>query len=488
MPETVFEPVIGLEIHVQLNTATKLFCGCAADSAAAPNTNICPVCTGQPGSLPVLNRKAVELAVRAAAALDCEISERSVFSRKNYFYPDCPRNYQISQYDKPLALRGRIRIETGPAEHTAEKIIGITRVHVEDDAGKSLHAIGSAELDYTLVDFNRAGVPLIEIVSEPDMRSPDEAYSYLAALKNALVWSGVSSCDMEKGELRVDVNLSLRPAGQERFGTKVELKNLNSFKAVKDALHHEITRQAAVLNSGGIIMQETRLWDEKAGQTVLMRIKEDAHDYRYFPEPDLVPLAPAPGWVAEIKAALPELPQARRARFIRDYALGPYDAGVLLGDRATGDYFEAVMRAGKLPAKTAANWIGTNMLAKLNSEKLTAAGSKIRPEALAELLALIEAGRISATTGKEVFERMWATGKAAADIVAESGLAQVSDDGALRDWAKAAIAANPKAVEDLKSGNEKAISALVGFIMRQSKGKANPGLANKIIRELTGRA
>lgn len=486
MPDTVFEPVIGLEIHVQLNTRTKMFCSCPTDSSASPNTNICPVCTGQPGALPVLNKKAIELAIKAAAALNCHITERSVFARKNYFYPDCPRNYQISQYDKPLALRGHIKIETGTPDKPSEKSIGITRVHVEDDAGKSLHAVGSAELDYTLVDYNRSGMPLIEIVSEPDMRSPEEAYAYLTALKNALVWAGVSNCDMEKGELRVDVNISLRPLGQEKFGTKIELKNLNSFKAVKDSLHSEIVRQTKALNSGETLRQETRLWDEKTGTTVLMRIKEDAHDYRYFPEPDLVPLAPEAAWISAIVAGLPELPQARKSRFVKDYALTPYDAGVLVTDRAIGDYFEAVMKAGKFSSKTAANWIGTNIMGKLNAEKLTADCSKVNPAGLAELLAMVEEGKISVKIGKDVFEKMWSTGASASKIVAESGMTQVSDEDSLRDWAKAAIAANPKAVEDLKSGNEKAIGALVGFMMRQSKGKANPGLANKIIKELIG--
>ncbi len=486
MPQTAFEPVIGLEIHVQLNTETKMFCACPADSSALPNTNICPVCTGQPGSLPVLNGKAVEMAVKAAVALECDIPDRSVFSRKNYFYPDCPRNYQISQYDKPLALRGRVNIETGGQDAVTEKTIGITRVHMEDDAGKSLHAVGSAALDYTLVDFNRAGMPLIEIVSEPDMRSPEEAYAYLTALKSALVWAGVSNCDMEKGELRVDVNVSLRPVGQEKFGTKVELKNLNSFKAVKDSLHHEIVRQAAVLNSGGTIHQETRLWDDAASQTVLMRTKEDAHDYRYFPEPDLVPLAPARAWIDEIKAALPELPQARKARYIKDYGLSAYDAGVMIADADLGVYFEAAMKTGKAPSKSVANWIGTNILAKLNAAKITAAESRVTAENLAELLGLIETGKISVKIAKDVFEKMWETGGTAASIVEAFGMTQVSDEGALRQWAQEAINANPKAVEDLKGGNDKAIGALVGYIMRQSKGKANPGLVNKIIKELIG--
>ncbi|MFA5160738.1 MAG: Asp-tRNA(Asn)/Glu-tRNA(Gln) amidotransferase subunit GatB [Elusimicrobiales bacterium] len=474
---TEFETVIGLEIHVQLNTESKLFCSCLSGAAdAKPNTSICPVCTAQPGTLPVLNRKAVELAIKAALALNCKINERCVFARKNYFYPDLPKGYQISQYELPLASGGGISI--------GEKTIGITRLHMEEDAGKLLHAIGSAELDYSLVDFNRCGAPLAEIVSEPDMRSPDEAYAYLTALKAALQWAGISNCDMEKGELRADVNVSVRPRGQEKFGVKAEIKNLNSFKAVKDSLAHETDRQIALIKSGGKVTQETRLWDDREGKTFPMRSKEEAHDYRYFPDPDLVPLSPSRELVEGLKASLPELPDARRKRIAREYSVSDYDAGVLTLEKPLADYFETAMKAEKIPAKPLVNWLTNDLLGRLNADKRAVSDSPVAPQRLAELVALVESGKISGKMGKEVFEKAYSSGQSPREIVEAAGLSQVSDASLLEAWAKEAIAANGKAAADFRAGNEKAAGALVGFVMKKSGGKANPAALNAMIRKL----
>jgi aspartyl-tRNA(Asn)/glutamyl-tRNA(Gln) amidotransferase subunit B len=480
------EPVIGLEIHVQLNTKTKLFCSCATGAAdAKPNTSICPVCTGQPGTLPVLNAAAVDLGIKAGIALNCRINPRSVFARKNYFYPDLPKGYQISQYELPLAEHGAVEILSGaPGEEPKRKNIGITRVHMEEDAGKLLHSIGSTELDYSLVDFNRCGMPLVEIVSEPDMRSPEDAYAYLTSLKAIMQWTGVSSCDMEKGELRVDVNLSLRPRGREKFGTKVEIKNLNSFKAVKDSLTYEIGRQAAAINSGEIIVQETRLWNDAEGKTAPMRSKEAAHDYRYFPDPDLVPLAPPADHIEHIRTAMPELPAKRRDRMASQYSLSDYDAGVLVTEKPLADYFEAAMKAEKISAKPLVNWLTTELLGRLNADKKDIEHSPLAATKLAELVSLIESGKISGKMGKDVFDEAYKTGKAPNDIVAASGMSQVSDEAQIADWGREAIAANPKAVEDFKKGNERAIGALVGAVMKKSKGKANPAVLNEVLRKL----
>lgn len=481
MSDTAFETVIGLEIHVQLNTRTKMFCSCPTEpDQGKPNTSICPVCTGQPGVLPVLNAKAVEMATKAALALGCRINKRSIMARKNYFYPDLPKGYQISQYEQPLAEHGFVTIEDGGET----KKIGITRLHIEDDAGKSLHAIGSQELDCTLIDFNRCGMPLAEIVSEPDMRSPEQAYKFLTTLKTLMQWVGASSCDMEKGELRVDVNLSVRPKGQKALGTKVELKNLNSFKAVKDALAYESARQIKEVSSGGKIIQETRLWDDNSGSTAPMRSKEEAHDYRYFPDPDLVPLAPADAWVEELRKSLPELPDARKARFASAYSLGDYDAEVLTSSAQLADYFEAVVSGGKASAKTASNWIQTELLGRLNAAKLEIGASPISAKNLSGLVAAVDSGKISGKMGKDVFEQMWTSGKSAEELIEKSGLSQVSDAGQLKTWAEQAVAANPKAAQDYRSGNEKAIGSLVGGVMKLSKGKANPGLVNEILKEV----
>lgn len=477
-----YELVSGLEVHAQLATKTKLFCACPAGSfGAKANTSVCPVCTGQPGVLPVLNKRAVELAFSAALALDCKLAPVSIFARKNYFYPDLPKAYQISQYEEPFSRDGGIDIRLPDGR---VKRVRIHRIHMEEDAGKLLHAIGSEELNHSLVDFNRGGTPLIEIVSEPDIFSPDEAFAYLTALKEIILYTGASRCDMEKGEMRCDVNVSVRPKGSKSLGTRTETKNLNSFKAVKDAIVYEFRRQVEVLSSGGKIVQETRLWDAAKGASKSMRSKEEAHDYRYFPDPDLKPLVAAPAWVAEIKAALPELPAKRRERFVAAYKLSPYDAEVLVSDKALAGYFEAAV-AGLEPSavKTAVNWITTELLGMLNAENLPVGESKIKASSLGELVGLIADGTLSSKLAKEAFAGMWKTGKGAKAVAAELGLSQVSDEGPIRAWVAEALAANPKAVEDLKAGKERAAGAIVGAVMKLSKGKANPALVNRLIQE-----
>ncbi|MBI5883687.1 MAG: Asp-tRNA(Asn)/Glu-tRNA(Gln) amidotransferase subunit GatB [Elusimicrobia bacterium] len=480
MSQPDFELVAGLEVHCQLATRTKLFCGCVnGASGAEANTAVCPVCTGQPGSLPVLNKAAVELAFKAALALDCGLAGTSVFARKNYFYPDLPKAYQISQYAEPLAKGGAVVFTAGGVAKKAR----LQRIHLEEDAGKLLHAIGSRELDCTLVDFNRCGSPLIEIVSEPDIFSGSEAHAFLAALKEILLYAGVSHCDMEKGELRCDANISVRRKGDAALGTKVEIKNLNSFKAVKEALDHEFSRQVGVIEAGGRIVQETRLWDVEKRRTELMRSKEDAHDYRYFPDPDLAPLVAEPRWVEAVKASLPELPAARRMRYTEAFGLSGYDAEVLTSDRALGDYFEGAAK-GLAPeaVKTCVNLITTDLLGRLNAESLPVGRCPLAPGALGSLAGLIHKGTLSTKLAKEVFSKAWDTGKAPEALVAELGLAQVSDEGQVREWVKAACSANAQAVADLKSGNGRAIGALVGAVMKLSKGKANPLLVNRRAR------
>ena len=478
---------VGLEVHAHLGTASKLFCPCPADSfGREPNSCVCPVCTGQPGVLPVLNRRAVELAARAALALGAEPLRVSVFARKNYFYPDMPKNYQISQYEEPLAAGGAVRLPDG-------KEIRIRRVHIEEDAGKLLHAIGSEELSCSLVDFNRAGIPLIEIVSEPDLGSPEEAFAYLGELKAVLQYCGVSRCDMEKGELRCDANVSVRTEGSAALGAKVEVNNLNSFRAVKDALAYEHRRQAELLERGGRVEPETRLFDADTGRTEPMRTKEEAHDYRYFPEPDLPPLVLDPAYVDGIRKGLPELPAQRRARFIREYGVSPYDAGVLTADRDLAGYFESVVAAAQGPqsperdvfhlAKAAANWIGSELLAKLREERMSPADSRVPAAHLAELLSLMDDGTLSGKLGKEVFARMWESGASQAEIVAASGLRQVTDESEVGRWVDEAMAENPAAVADLKDGKGKAAGALVGAVMKKSAGKANPALVQRLIKE-----
>ena len=474
-----YEPVIGLEVHVQLKTKTKAFCACSTQFGNLPNSNTCPVCLGLPGALPVLNRAARDLAVRAALALGCQIQERSVFARKNYFYPDLPKGYQISQYELPLALEGSLEIEA----EGAKKRIGITRVHMEEDAAKNLHE-GFPDSDrWSYIDYNRCGMPLIEIVSEPDIRTPAEAYSYLTTLKQILEYTDVSDCNMEEGSLRCDANVSVRLRGAPKFGTKVEAKNLNSFRYLAHALEYEIERQIGVLESGGAITQETRLWNVAAGRTESMRTKEFAHDYRYFPDPDLLPVNAATTLVEQIRGEMPELPGAKRARFIQDYGLSAYDAGVLTSTRALASYFEAVVQAGA-NAKNAASWISVELLRRLNDAGKTIEECPVAPKALAELLGVVERGEITAASGKKVFSEMFDTGKKAAEIIAAGGMAQITDSSAIETIARAIVAKSPDNVAKYKSGNEGVFKFFVGQVMRETKGQANPQMVNDIVKRV----
>ncbi len=474
-----YEAVIGLEVHVQLKTRTKAFCGCSTRFGDAPNSNTCPVCLGLPGALPVFNRKALELATRAGLALNCTIQERSVFARKNYFYPDLPKGYQISQYELPLATGGWLDAEV----NGAKKRIGITRLHMEEDAAKNLHE-GFPDSDkWSYIDYNRGGTPLAEIVSEPDIRTPAEAYSYLNTLKQVLQYTDVSDCNMEEGSLRCDANVSVRLRGAPKFGTKVEAKNLNSFRYVEDALKYEIARQIGVLEGGGMIVQETRLWNVAAGRTESMRSKEFAHDYRYFPDPDLLPAVASSAFVAEVKSHMPELPTARVKRFIADYELAPYDAGVLTATRELADYFEAVVRAGA-PAKMAASWISVELLRRLNDAGKDITACPVVPADLAKLLAIVQGGEITAASGKKVFSTMFDTGKKPVEIVAAEGLAQISDTSAIESIARAVIAKSPDNVAKYKSGNEGVFKFFVGQVMKETKGQANPQSVNKILKRV----
>jgi len=473
-----YETVIGLEVHVHLKTKSKLFCGCSTEFGSVPNSNICPVCTGQPGTLPVLNKKAVEFAVLTGLATNCKIAKHSIFARKNYFYPDLPKNYQISQYELPLCEKGFLEIEIDGIP----KKIGITRIHLEEDAGKLLHAIGSQELDYSLVDYNRTGIPLLEIVSEPDISSPDEAYQYLTNLKAILRYIGISDCDMEKGSLRCDANISLRIVGEKKLGTKVELKNMNSFKAIRDALNYEIERQKEALNLNEKIVQDTRLWDEKSGETVSMRSKEQAHDYRYFPEPDLAPVEIDEKFLNDIRKNLVELPKDRKKRFIEKFGFSDYDAGVLTSEKSLADYFESVVNIVNEP-KLISNWITTELLGKLNAENKDIISSPVSSENLAEMIKLISDGTISGKIAKTVFEQMYNTGKSASEIVKEQGLVQISDEKEIEKLVGEAIAENQKAAAEFKAGKQQAIGALVGSVMKKSRGKANPKIVNEILKK-----
>jgi len=476
-----YELIVGLEVHCQLATASKLFCACATDGfGETPNSRICPVCTAQPGALPVLNARAVELAYRAALALECRLNAQSIFARKNYFYPDLPKAYQISQYDQPFSERGRLEIRLKGA---APKTVRLTRIHLEEDAGKLLHEMGALKIDGSLVDLNRAGIPLIEIVSEPDLRTSEEAYAYLVALKEVIRFVGASNCDMEKGEMRCDANVSVRPVGAETFGTRAEIKNLNSFKNVKDAIDHEFRRQVELVEGGGRVAQETRLWNVETQATHPMRSKEDAHDYRYFPDPDLVPLTAPAERVAAIQAAMPELPSAMRARFTAELGLSEYDADVLTGDRAVAEFFQGAVRAAPKDAKTVANLIAGEFLARLNAENKTADAAPFPPAHLGRLAGLVAGGTLSSKGAKDVFARMWETGRDPQALVAELGLSQVSDDKQVMEWVRQALAANEKAAADLRGGKQAAIGAIVGAVMKLSKGKANPALVNKLIKE-----
>jgi aspartyl-tRNA(Asn)/glutamyl-tRNA(Gln) amidotransferase subunit B len=474
-----YEPVIGLEVHVQLKTATKIFCGCSTRFGDPPNSNTCPVCLGLPGSLPVLNKRALELALRASLALNLRIQKNSRFARKNYFYPDLPKGYQISMYELPLATHGFLEIE----HDGASKKIGITRLHLEEDAAKNLHE-GFPDSDRnSYIDYNRCGMPLAEIVSEPDLRSPSEAHAYLSALKQLLEYSDVSDCNMEEGSLRCDANVSVRRRGDERLGTKTEVKNLNSFRYLEHALEYEIERHISVLESGGRISQETRLWNVAEGRSESMRSKEFAHDYRYFPDPDLLPVHVSTNWLTEIQRDMPELPAARRRRFEQEHGLSDYDAGVLTGSRALGDYFEAVIRAGG-PSKASAGWIQTELLRRLNDSGQPVEASPVSPAALAGLLAQIEAGNITGASGKKVFAAMFENGKSAEEIISAEGLAQIQDAGEIERMCREVIEKNPESVAKYRAGNEGVFKSFVGQVMKASRGRANPQLVNEILKRL----
>lgn len=467
-----YEAVIGLEVHIQVRTASKMFCSCPNRFGAEPNTLICPVCMGYPGTLPVPNHEAIRKAVVAGLLTGCEIAHFSKFDRKSYFYPDLVKNYQISQYDLPFCRGGKLRIGgTGfSGAPLPEKWIGITRIHLEEDPAKLNHTGGA-----TGADYNRSGVPLLETVSEPDMRSADEAYAYLTRLKEIMQYGGISDCDMEKGQMRCDVNISLRPVGQQEFGTKIELKNLNSFRAAHRAIEYEYWRQSEILDRGGSISQETRGWNDDTGESYLMRSKEQAHDYRYFPDPDLMPVTLSEQEIEELRTALPELPDAMRRRFVADFGLTEYDAEVLTADRFVAAYFNRGAALAKSP-KLLANWIISELLRELGEAKVAIDDCRIPADALAELVNLIEDKTINGKIAKEVFAEMFATGERAAAIVKAKGLVQVSDSGAIAAVVSQAIAANPAQVEQYKAGNAKVLQYLVGQVMKLSKGKANPQL------------
>jgi aspartyl-tRNA(Asn)/glutamyl-tRNA(Gln) amidotransferase subunit B len=474
-----YEVVIGLEVHAQLLTRTKIFCGCSTRFGDAPNSNVCPVCLGLPGTLPVLNKRAVEMGMRAALALNCTVHEHSRFSRKNYFYPDLPKGYQISQYELPLASGGWIEVQN----KGETKRIGITRLHLEEDAGKSLHEGFPHSGEKTYVDFNRCGTPLSEIVSEPEMRSPLEAYAYLTTLRQILLYTGVSDCNMEEGSLRCDANVSVRLRGAEGFGTKVEVKNLNSFRYLAKALEFEIERHIGVLESGGRITQETRLWNQPLGRTEPMRSKEKAHDYRYFPEPDLLPVHVSSPWREEVRRSLPELPAARRTRFVSAFGITAYDAEVLTDTQALANYLEAAVEAGA-PGKGAANWMQTELLRRLNDSAKEISESPVTPVALAELVKLVESGKITGAVGKKVFATMFESGRTAEDIIAAEGLGVQASDSVIEQFAREVIEKNPENVAKFKAGNEGVFKFFVGQVMRATKGQASPQAVNDTLRKL----
>ncbi len=470
-----YEAVIGLEIHSELKTNTKIFCSCATSFGAEQNTHVCPVCLGLPGVLPVVNKRVVEFAIKAGLALNCTINKFSKFDRKNYYYPDLPKNFQTSQFDLPIAEHGYVDIEV----EGETKRIRITRIHMEEDAGKLVHS-GTTIKDSSSsnVDYNRTGVPLIEIVSEPDMHTPQEARAYMEKIKSILQYIDVSNCKMEEGNLRADVNVSLRPVGTEKLGTKVEMKNLNSFKVIEDALDYEIERQTEVLDEGGVLVQETRTWDDGRGITLSMRSKEKAQDYRYMPEPDLVPIVTTDEQIEEFKKNLPELPDARKARLINQFGLPAYDAEILTATRSMAEYFDAAVNAGA-DAKLASNWIMGELSKHLNANELTIEQTPVSAENLAKLIALIGKGTISSKIAKQVFEEMWSSGDDPDKIVKEKGLVQITDTKAIEAIVDTAIAENPKAVADFP----KSMGFLIGQVMKASKGKANPGVVNKLIKE-----
>ncbi len=468
-----YEAIIGLETHVQLKTKSKIWCGCANEFGAPPNTNVCPVCLGMPGVLPVANEEALRLTILTGLLLNSTIPRYAKFDRKNYFYPDMPKNYQVTQFDKPSTVGGFVEFEFNGGTSR----INLTRAHLEEDVGKNFHFDRNSG-----VDFNRAGVPLLEIISEPEITSSDMAYEYLNALKDILIYGGVSDCDMEKGMVRCDVNVSIRPKGQKELGKKIEIKNMNSFSGVRNALNYEIPRQIEVLTKGGQHHQETRRWDDVGGITETMRSKEMAHDYRYFPEPDLMPFEPTDAWLAEIKTRVVELPLAKKQRFIKDYQLPPADAQAFVWDVPLGSYFESVAKKSKNP-KAVANWVINNLRAKLAENGGSLADLKFKPEHLVELIELVDGKKISSAAAQQVFAEMFTSGEAPALIVEKKGLAQVSDTGAIEKFCDEVIAANPKPSADFKAGNAGALNFLKGQVMKLSKGKANPGVVGEILEK-----
>jgi aspartyl-tRNA(Asn)/glutamyl-tRNA(Gln) amidotransferase subunit B len=488
--QTAYEPVIGLEVHVQLLSATKIFCSCSTRFGAPPNTNVCPVCLGMPGALPVLNRKAVEFATRAAMALNCRINQTSIFARKNYFYPDLPKGYQISQYDKPLAEHGFIEVPARSgktaADKTARKKIGITRVHLEEDAGKSLHEGFPDSGDKTAIDLNRTGVPLIEIVSEPDLATPDEAYEYLTRVKEIILYTGVSDCNMEEGSLRCDANVSVRPRGQKELGTKAEIKNVNSFRFIREAIEYEIARQIDVIESGGKVVQETRLYNSHEGKTYSMRSKEQAHDYRYFPEPDLLPLVVDEKWKSEIAATLPELPEARRARLVKEYGITEYDAQVLTASKSFADQFESAAKAAKNP-KRVANLVQGELLGRLKAIGAEIEQSPISMQGVAASADLVESGAISGKMLKDLYDLAFERKKDFPAVYEQEGRPQQSSDtSAMEKIIDEVLAANPKQLEQYRAGKTTMIGFFVGQVMKASKGQANPQLVNELLTKKLG--
>ena len=473
-----YETVIGLEVHVQINTNTKIFCSCSTEFGKPPNANTCPICLGMPGVLPVLNKQFLEYAMKACLATNCIIAPINRFARKNYFYPDLPKGYQISQFEEPLGVKGHININI----NGSKKRIGLTRIHMEEDAGKLIHGENLGSPGKSYVDFNRTGVPLCEVVSEPDLRSAQEARAYLGELKSILQYAEVSDCNMEEGSLRCDANISLRPEGQKEFGTRTELKNLNSFKFVQKAVEYEVDRQARILDQGDQVIQETRLYDSDRGETFSMRSKEEAHDYRYFPDPDLVPVVVDKAWIEEIKKTIPELPEQKRERFVIEYSLPEYDAGVLTSSRELADYFEKCTSLFSKP-KIISNWIMGDLLRELNKSNQLINECPVSPSSLVNLLKLVDRGVISGNIAKSVFEEMYQTGKEPITIVDEKNLKQITDDKAIDKMVEGVLQANLSQVNEYKGGKEKVLGFLVGQVMKASKGKANPETVNKLLKE-----